>query len=159
MPDMRVLVANRGEIAVRVFRTCREMGIPTVAVYSDVDRDALFVEMADDAYRLGPAAPSESYLNVKRILDAASRSKATAVHPGYGFLAENADFARAVRNAGLVFIGPPPEAMEMMGDKITARRTARDVGAPMGPGTLDPVPPEEARSQSQRIGYPMGIKT
>ena len=158
MPEMRVLVANRGEIAVRVMRTCREMGIPTVAVYSDVDRDAFHVEMADDAYHIGPPAPAESYLNVGRILDVAQRAGATAVHPGYGFLAENAAFARAVEEAGLSFVGPPPEAMEMMGDKVTARKTARLVGAPMVPGTLDPVTPEEAQKEAERIGYPMVVK-
>jgi acetyl-CoA/propionyl-CoA carboxylase biotin carboxyl carrier protein len=156
--DMRMLVANRGEIAVRVFRTCREMGIPTLAVYSEAERDALHVEMADDAYLLGPASPAESYLNIPKILEAAKRGKATAVHPGYGFLAENADFSRAVRDAGLTFIGPPPEAMAMMGDKVTARKTAKRVGAPMVPGTLDPVTPEQAKQEAERIGYPMVVK-
>src|SRR5439155_7363067 len=103
-------------------RSCREMGIPTVAVYSDADREALHVELADDAYHLGPSAPADSYLNVSRILEAARRGRATMVHPGYGFLAENADFARAVAGAGLTFIGPPPEAMVQMGDKAAARR-------------------------------------
>jgi len=155
---MRLLVANRGEIAVRIIRTCREMGIPTVAVYSDVDREALHVEVADDAYHLGPAAPSESYLNVERILDAAKRGRATAVHPGYGFLAESADFARAVRDAGLTFVGPPPEAMDLMGDKLAARKTAQRVGAPMVPGTLDPVTPEQALAEAARVGFPMVVK-
>ena len=137
MTEARVLIANRGEIAVRVIRTCRELGIPTVAVYSDADREAMFVDLADDAYRLGPPPPSESYLNVERILDAARRSRAALVHPGYGFLAENADFARAVADAGLTFIGPPPQAMDAMGDKVTARRTAERVGVPTVPGTAD----------------------
>jgi acetyl-CoA/propionyl-CoA carboxylase, biotin carboxylase, biotin carboxyl carrier protein len=158
MSDMRVLVANRGEIAVRVFRTCREMGIPTVAVYSEPDRDSLHVDAADDAYLLGPASPAESYLNIAKILEAARRGKATAIHPGYGFLAENADFARAVRDAGFVFIGPPAEAMDMMGDKVTARKTATRVGAPMVPGTLDPVTPEEAQKEAERVGYPLVVK-
>src|SRR5436190_9272938 len=158
MAEMRLLVANRGEIAVRIMRTAREMGIPTIAVYSEVDRDSLHVETADDAYLLGPATPSESYLNVERILDAARRGRATAVHPGYAFLPENAGFARAVRAAGLTVVGPPPEALDMMGDKVTARKTAAEVGAPMTPGTLDPVSPEEARRQAERIGFPMVVK-
>jgi acetyl-CoA/propionyl-CoA carboxylase biotin carboxyl carrier protein len=158
MADMRVLIANRGEIAVRVMRTCREMGIPTIAVYSDADRESLHVDMADEAYRLGPAAPSESYLHVERILDAARKGKATAIHPGYGFLAENAEFARAVSKAGLTFIGPPPEAMIMMGDKSAARRAAQRVGAPLVPGTLDPVSAEDAQREAERIGYPLVVK-
>ncbi|MGH2556207.1 MAG: biotin carboxylase N-terminal domain-containing protein, partial [Actinomycetota bacterium] len=158
MPDARVLIANRGEIAVRVMRTCREMGLPTVAVYSDADREAIFVEMADDAYHLGPASPSESYLNVPRILDAARRSKATLVHPGYGFLAENAEFARAVADAGLTFVGPPPEAMTLMGDKAAARRTAESVGAPTVPGTSEPVTPDQARKVADKIGFPLVVK-
>src|SRR5437667_7804826 len=131
MADMRVLIANRGEIAVRIIRTCREMGIPTIAVYSDADRESLHIDMADAAYRLGPAAPSESYLNVERILEAARKGGATAIHPGYGFLAENAEFATAVSRAGLTFVGPPPDAMTMMGDKSAARRAAKEVGAPL----------------------------
>ena len=134
------------------------MGIPTVAVYSDADREALFVEMADDAYHLGPAAPSESYLNIARILQAARRSRATLVHPGYGFLAENAEFARAAAEAGLVFVGPPPEAMTLMGDKSAARRTAASVGAPTIPGTLDPVTPEQAHAEADRVGFPIVVK-
>src|SRR6266498_2837563 len=139
MAQPRLLIANRGEIAVRVMRTCREMGIPTVAVYSDADREALFVEMADDAYHLGPASSSESYLNIPRILEVAGRAGATLVHPGYGFLAENAGFARAVAEAGLTFVGPPPAAMTLMGDKAAARRTAEGVGAPTIPGTPEPI--------------------
>jgi len=154
----RVLVANRGEIAVRVIRTCREMGIPTVAVYSDADRDALHVEMADQAHRLGSAVPAESYLNVARILEVADRARATAIHPGYGFLAENADFAAAVAKAGIRFIGPPPGAMTMMGDKSAARRVAEQVGAPIVPGTRDPVGAEEAQREAERIGYPLVVK-
>jgi acetyl-CoA/propionyl-CoA carboxylase biotin carboxyl carrier protein len=152
------LIANRGEIAVRVIRTCREMGIPTIAVYSDADREALHVDMADDAFRLGPAMPAESYLNIPRILEIAETSKATMVHPGYGFLAENADFARAVTDAGLVFIGPPADSMERMGDKAAARRAAQEVGAPVIPGTLEPVDAQHAEEEAQRIGYPLVVK-
>jgi acetyl-CoA/propionyl-CoA carboxylase biotin carboxyl carrier protein len=155
---VRVLVANRGEIAVRVIRTCRELDIPTVAVYSDADRDALHVEMADRAYRIGPPPPTESYLNVPAILDAARKGKATAVHPGYGFLAENPDFARACDAAGLTFIGPPPEAMEMMGDKAAARRAAERIGVPVIPGISDPVGTEEALKIAGRIGFPLAVK-
>jgi acetyl-CoA/propionyl-CoA carboxylase biotin carboxyl carrier protein len=155
---LRVLVANRGEIAVRVIRTCRELGIPTVAVYSDADRDALHVELADRAYRIGPPPPTQSYLNVAVILEAAAKGKATAVHPGYGFLAENPDFARACADAGLTFIGPPPEAMEMMGDKAAARRAAERIGVPVIPGISDPVGAEEAKKIAGGIGYPLAVK-
>src|SRR6266516_2114276 len=159
MPEMRVLVANRGEIAVRVMRTCREMGIPTVAVYSDVDRNALHVEMAGDAYHIGPPAPAESYLNVGRILDVAQRAGAQAVHPGYGFLAENAAFARAVEEAGLVWVGPPPAAIELMGSKTAARTAMRRAGVPIIPGTTDPVSSvDELLALGEEIGYPLLIK-
>jgi acetyl-CoA/propionyl-CoA carboxylase, biotin carboxylase, biotin carboxyl carrier protein len=158
MPEARILIANRGEIAVRIIRTCREMEIPTVAVYSDADRDALFVEMADQAYHIGPAAPSESYLNVPKLLEAARRARATMIHPGYGFLAENPDFARAVTDAGLAFIGPGWRAMALLGDKVAARQAATRAGAPVIPGTQDPVTPEEARDEAERIGFPLVVK-
>ena len=158
MPDHKVLVANRGEIAVRVIRTCRELGLPVVAVYSDADRDALHVELGDEAHRLGPAPSSESYLNVPAIIEAARSAGATLVHPGYGFLAENAGFARAVAEAGMTFVGPPPEAMEMMGDKAAARRAAERVGVPIVPGTPDPVDVEEAHEAAGRIGFPIAVK-
>src|SRR5437762_2176139 len=158
MAEPRVLVANRGEIAVRVIRTCRELGIRAVAVYSDADRDALHVELADEAYRLGPPTPSESYLNVPAILDACRQAGATLVHPGYGFLAESADFARAVGEAGMTFVGPPPEAMTMMGDKAAARRAAERTGVPIVPGTADPVDVDEGRKEAERIGFPLAVK-
>jgi acetyl-CoA/propionyl-CoA carboxylase, biotin carboxylase, biotin carboxyl carrier protein len=158
MPEPKVLVANRGEIAVRVIRTCRELGLPVVAVYSDADREALHVELADEAYRLGAAPPSESYLNVPAILEACRQAGATLVHPGYGFLAENADFASRVADAGVAFVGPPPEAMEMMGDKAAARRAADRVGVPIVPGTQDPVDVEGAKAEADRIGFPIAVK-
>jgi acetyl-CoA/propionyl-CoA carboxylase biotin carboxyl carrier protein len=154
----RILIANRGEIAVRVIRTCRELDIPTVAVYSDADRESLHVELADDAHRIGPPSPTESYLNISAILEAARRSDATAVHPGYGFLAENPDFARACAETGLTFIGPPPEAMERMGDKAAARRAAEQVGVPVVPGISEPVTPAEAREAARKIGFPLAVK-
>jgi acetyl-CoA/propionyl-CoA carboxylase biotin carboxyl carrier protein len=161
MPELpeKVLIANRGEIAVRVMRTCRELGIPTVAVYSDVDRDALHVRHADEAYSLGGQTAAESYLNTAAILDVINRSGATAVHPGYGFFSENADFARAVTDAGVIWIGPPPKAIELMGDKVTSRRTATKAEVAGVPGTLDPVTkPEEVLAFAEEHGYPIAIK-
>jgi len=130
----KILIANRGEIAVRVMRACREMGICAVAVYSDVDRKALHVRYADQAFHIGPAPSSESYLRIDRLLDAAQRSGAEAIHPGYGFLAENPEFARACADAGLVFIGPPVAAMELMGSKTKSRQTLIQAGLPVVPG-------------------------
>ncbi|MGH2695439.1 MAG: acetyl-CoA carboxylase biotin carboxylase subunit, partial [Actinomycetota bacterium] len=156
--EPRILIANRGEIAVRVIRTCRELGIPAVAVYSDADRDALHVQMADRAQRLGPPAPADSYLNIPALLEAARASGATMVHPGYGFLAENPDFARACADAGLTFIGPPPEAMDRMGDKAAARRAAEQVGVPVIPGISEPVTAAEALDVAGAIGFPLAVK-
>jgi acetyl-CoA/propionyl-CoA carboxylase biotin carboxyl carrier protein len=154
----RILIANRGEIAVRIIRTCRELGIPTVAIYSDADRDALHVEMADAAYRIGPALASESYLSIPAVLEAARRSRATLIHPGYGFLAERAQFAAAVADAGFTFVGPGADAIELMGDKATARRVADRSGVPIVPGTPEPVDLRQARKQADRIGYPLVVK-
>ena len=155
----KVLVANRGEIAVRILRTLREMGIPSVAVYSEVDRDAVFVEYADEAYLIGPGPATESYLNVPRILETAERSGAQAVHPGFGFLAENAPFARACAEAGIVFIGPPPGAIDAMGSKIEARSLMSGAGVPIVPGVTDPVEDvDEARGIAEEIGYPVAVK-
>jgi acetyl-CoA/propionyl-CoA carboxylase biotin carboxyl carrier protein len=154
----KLLIANRGEIAVRIIRTAREMGIPSVAVYSDADRDALHVEMADEAHRIGPNLASGSYLSIDAILEAARRSKATLVHPGYGFLAERAAFAAAVNDAGLTFVGPSAEAIEKMGDKSAARRIADAAGMPIVPGTPEPIDVAGAKREAPRIGYPLLVK-
>ena len=135
----KVLVANRGEIAVRVIRAAKDAGIASVAVYAEPDADAPFVGMADEAFALGGQSSAESYLAIEKIIDAAAKSGADAVHPGYGFLAENAEFAQAVIDAGLIWIGPPPSAIADLGDKVTARHIAKRANAPMVPGTKDPV--------------------
>ncbi|MDH5372275.1 MAG: acetyl-CoA carboxylase biotin carboxylase subunit [Acidimicrobiia bacterium] len=154
-----VLVANRGEIAVRVIRSAREQGLRAIAVYSELDRDALHVQLADEAWNIGPAPAAESYLNIKRILEVAAESKADAVHPGYGFLAENAEFAEAVSAAGLIWIGPPPEAIRTMGDKIASRKAAQKAGVPMVPGTIDALESaDEAKKIAAEFGYPVAIK-
>jgi acetyl-CoA/propionyl-CoA carboxylase biotin carboxyl carrier protein len=155
----KVLVANRGEIALRIFRTLRELGIGSVAVYSDADRSAPFVAYADEAHALGGLSAAESYLVVDKLLEAAARSGTEAVHPGYGFLAENASFAAAVEAAGLVWIGPPPAAIELMGSKTRARQAMQAAGVPIIPGTTDPVgSAEEVIALGEQIGYPLLIK-
>jgi acetyl-CoA carboxylase, biotin carboxylase subunit len=155
----RILIANRGEIAVRIIRACREMGIESVAVFSDVDRRALFVRKADHAYPIGPAQASESYLNIEKILDVARRSGAEAIHPGYGFLSENAKFARACEAAGIKFIGPSAASMEMMGSKTRARQNMKKAGVPFVPGSEKGLEsPEAAERLAEEIGYPVMLK-
>ncbi len=158
-PIKKVLVANRGEIAVRVLRACREMGIGSVAVYSEADRDSLHVRLADEAYLIGAAPPADSYLNIERILGAARQAGADAIHPGYGFLSENPRFAEACVSAGIIFVGPPASAMEAMGNKIQARRLMTAAGVPVVPGSEGAVESAaEARRVADRIGYPIVIK-
>ena len=158
-PIRKVLIANRGEIAVRIIRTCRERGIRTVAVFSEADGTALHVRLADEAYLIGPAPSSQSYLVGEKLLDVGRRSGCDAVHPGYGFLSENADFAQACAEAGLIFIGPPPAAIRRMGDKTAARALMAEAGVPMAPGTTDAVADaDEAARAAEEIGYPVLIK-
>jgi acetyl-CoA/propionyl-CoA carboxylase biotin carboxyl carrier protein len=154
----RILIANRGEIAVRIIRTVRELGFQSIAVYSDADRDALHVQMADQAYRIGPPLPADSYLSIGAILEAARKAKATMIHPGYGFLSERSHFAHAVQESGFTFIGPSPEAIETMGDKVAARKAADRAGVPLVPGTPDPVSLDAAADEAERIGFPVIVK-
>jgi acetyl-CoA/propionyl-CoA carboxylase biotin carboxyl carrier protein len=155
----KVLIANRGEISIRVARTLKEMGIGSVAVYSEIERDAPHVREADEAFLLGPATPAESYLNVEKILQVAKDAGAEAIHPGYGFLAENAPFAAAVEKAKLTWIGPPPKAIEAMGSKTEARQIMQKAGVPIVPGGTEPVKDvEEAKKQAKEIGYPIACK-
>jgi acetyl-CoA carboxylase, biotin carboxylase subunit len=155
----KILVANRGEIAVRILRACRELGIQTVAVFSEADRKSLHVRLADEAYAIGPAASRESYLSIDKLLHVARRTGCDALHPGYGFLAENAALPRACADLGIIFIGPPAEAMEMMGSKTSGKQLARRTGVPTVPGTNDPMEnPDEAQSLARSMGYPVLLK-
>ncbi len=155
----KILVANRGEIAVRIMRACREMGIPSAAIYSDADADALFAKYADEAYRIGPAQASQSYLDIRKVIGAAKECGADAIHPGYGFLAENPTFAAACEEEGLKFIGPSSRVLELMGDKVAARCEMTNAGVPVVPGTNECVTDfDQARSTARSIGYPVIIK-
>ncbi|MEJ2447863.1 MAG: biotin carboxylase N-terminal domain-containing protein [Anaerolineales bacterium] len=156
---MKVLIANRGEIAIRIMRTCRELGFTTVAVYSDADQNSLHTRYADEAINIGPARASQSYLNIPALLEAARQIKADAVHPGYGFLSENPQFGRAVEDAGMTFIGPRPETMAVFGDKITARKAAREAGLTVLPGPDQPLPETRIGQHSPpELSYPVLVK-
>ncbi|MBV9441827.1 MAG: acetyl-CoA carboxylase biotin carboxylase subunit, partial [Acidobacteriaceae bacterium] len=154
----KVLVANRGEIALRIVRALRERNIPSVAVYSDVDRNALHVQAANEAVRIGPAPSSQSYLNAERIIDAARATGADAIHPGYGFLSENADFARLCQTSGVTFIGPSADSIEKVGSKTAARTLALEAGAPVVPGTAALENVADAAQAAAKIGYPVLLK-
>ena len=154
----KILIANRGEIAVRIIRACRELGVTAVAIYSEIDRDALHVRMADEAYACGPSAAAESYLRGEEIVAIARRAGAEAIHPGYGFLAENGAFADCAAREGVVLIGPSGDVMRAMGDKVTARRTLRDAGIPIVPGTTQPLSDDEAAAWAEHIGFPVMVK-
>src|SRR5208282_6581937 len=158
-PIRKLLVANRGEIAVRILRACRDLGISGVAVYSEVDRDALHVRLADEAYPIGPAPSRESYLSIDKLMDVAKRAGCDALHPGYGFLAENPALPRACKDAGITFIGPPAEAMEAMGSKTAGKQLARRADVPTVPGTSEAIDnPEEVQALARSMGYPVVLK-
>ena len=157
-PFHKLLIANRGEIAIRIMRACRDMGIETVAVYSDADRGAPHVRYADEAYHIGGPQAADSYLVMERLFDVVRRSGADAIHPGYGFLSERAAFAKACFDAGIVFVGPPPAAIEVMGDKLTARDTAVAAGVPIVPGTQPGMSDEGLLAFGAQVGYPLLVK-
>src|SRR5690349_19669365 len=158
-PFQKVLIANRGEIAVRIIRACRELGLACVAVYSDADRNALHVRLADEAYHIGPSQASKSYLHIPTLIEVAKRSGAQAVHPGYGFLSENAAFVEACIAERLIFVGPPPQAQRAMGEKTAARRTAQALGVPIVPGTMTDIE-DDARAVeiAEQLGFPLLLK-
>src|SRR5207237_4764872 len=158
-PFRKVIIANRGELAVRVIRACRELGLTSVAVYSDDDRNAMNVRMADEAYHIGPSLAAKSYLHIPTLIDVAKRSGAQAVHPGYGFLSENAAFVEACKDTGLIFVGPPVEAQAAMGEKTAARRVAQLVGMPIVPGAMADIEDDtQAYETAERLGYPIMLK-
>src|SRR5436190_18041502 len=155
-PFQKLLIANSGEIAVRIIRACRELGLSSVAVYSDADRNALHVRMANEAYHIGPSLAAKSYLHIPTLINVAKRSGAQAVHPSYGFLSENAAFVEACKEAGLIFIGPPVEAQAAMGEKTAARRTAQMAGVPIVPGAMTDIEDDQQADEiAERLGYPV----